>query len=69
MDYSKLIGKIIEKFGTRANFAKALGISSVTLHKKLKGKVEWGSSEMVHSCELLEIPLAQAHEYFFWQKN
>ena len=34
-DYSKLEGKIIEKFGTRERFAKALGITTKTISEKL----------------------------------
>ena len=34
-DYSKLRGKIKEVFGTQAKFAKAMGMSTVTLSAKL----------------------------------
>lgn len=36
-DYSKLRGKIKEVFGTQAKFAKAMGMSTVTLSAKLNG--------------------------------
>ena len=38
-DYSKLRGKIKEVFGTQAKFAKAMGMSTVTLSAKLNGTV------------------------------
>ena len=33
-DYSKLEGKIIEKFGTRENFAKSLGVTTKSISEK-----------------------------------
>ena len=69
MDYSKLRGAIREKFGTQDAFAKALGISYASLNAKLNGRTEWKTNEIVKACQLLDIPLEQAHEYFFWPKS
>lgn len=38
-DYSKLRGRIVEKFGTQVNFAKAIKLSERTLSLKLNGKI------------------------------
>lgn len=55
-NYSKLKGKIREKFITQSAFAKELGISSVSLSAKLNNRVEFSQTEMDKSCELLEVP-------------
>ena len=68
MDYRRLKGKIEEVFGTRANFAKALGIHPSTLSAKLNEKSIWKSKEIDKACELLNIPLVEAHLYFFTLK-
>ena len=68
MSYAKLKGRIIEVFGSQGAFAKALGISSVSLSKRLNGRLEWTSSEIAKSCELLGVPLEQNVEYFFTRK-
>lgn len=65
MDYSLLRGKIREVFKTEGEFAKALGISSVTLSAKLNNQVQFTQYEMKKACELLEIPLEFLPVYFF----
>lgn len=55
-NYSKLRGKIKEKFKTQGAFAKELGISSVSLSAKLNNRVEFSQMEMDRCCELLEFP-------------
>lgn len=65
MDYRKLKGKITEVYDTRAAFAKALGIDPATLSSKLNNKSEWTSGEIAKACELLNVPLVEAHLYFF----
>lgn len=68
MDYRKLKGKIKEVYDTNSNFARALGIDPVTLSYKLNNKSEWSSGEIAKACELLNIPLVEAHLYFFTLK-
>lgn len=65
MSYPKLRGAIREKFGTQEAFAKALGLSDTTMSSKLTGKTEWKRQEIEDACRLLEIPIAEAHAYFF----
>lgn len=64
-DYSKLRGKIKEVYKTESSFARALGISSVSLSKRLNNQIGFDSPEMHHACELLSIPLEEAPKYFF----
>ena len=66
-DYSKLIGRIIEKFGSRKAFAEACGFSENTISKKLSGKMGITIDDMVEwsSPELLDIATSEYPEYFF----
>lgn len=64
-DYSKLKGKIVEKFGTQGAFAKALGLSQRSLSFKLQGKVFFRQDEIDKSINLLGIEPADIDKYFF----
>lgn len=64
-DYSRLNGRIVEKFGTQAAFAEKLGISERSLSLKLNNKVPWKQPEMQRSSELLEFPGNEIQLYFF----
>jgi hypothetical protein len=64
-DYSKLNGRIIEMFGTRAKFAKEMGMSEHTLSVKMNGKTPWTQKEICKACDLLSIPSSEIHLYFF----
>ena len=67
-NYSKLKGKIVEKFGTQAAFAKALGVSQRTLSLKMQSKIYFRQDEINKAMYLLGIPLDDAREYFFTPK-
>ena len=38
-NYAKLLGKIVEIFGTQRKFAEAMGLSERTISLKLNGKM------------------------------
>lgn len=63
--YNKLLGKIIEVFGSQYNFAIAMGISERTLSLKLNGRRKWTNVDMKKAIELLKIPIDKIPEYFF----
>ena len=67
-DYSKLIGKIVEKFNTRKNFATAMNMSITSASAKLNGKTQFRQDEIVRAVELLEIPAEEVKSYFFTLK-
>lgn len=69
MKYAKLRGKIVEKFRTQLSFAKAIDINVATINGKLNGKSQWTANEIAKTCELLDIPLSEAHEYFFCEEG
>lgn len=66
-NYSKLIGRIVEKFGTRRAFAEACGFSENTISKKLSGKMAITTNDIIKWCspELLDIASEDIPEYFF----
>lgn len=66
-DYKKLKLKIKEVFDTQEAFAEAMGMSYVALNQRLNNVVQWKSPEIAKACELLHIPLSEAHLYFFSQ--
>ena len=67
-DYAKLKGRIVEIFGTQESFADAMGVSVTAINQRLNGSVEWKTPQIVKACELLHIPLEDAHLYFFVEK-
>lgn len=64
-DFSKLLGKIREVYGTQEAFAYAMGFSERTLSLKLNNKVSWKTVEAGKACRLLGIDLNDIPEYFF----
>lgn len=69
MGYSKLKGRIKEVFGTQYAFADAVGMDQSSVSAKLNNKSEWTRPQIIKACDVLGIPLADAPEYFFYQKN
>ncbi len=67
-DYSKLRGKIREKFGTQENFALAIGISRASLSDKLNEKSDFSHSEIISICDKLDISVDSISDYFFTKK-
>lgn len=69
MDYSNLLGRIRAKGLTQATVAKKIGVSAVTLNKKLRGHTEFTQSEIRDLCQVLCIPDAEIPAYFFSPKH
>lgn len=65
MSYAKLRGVIREKYGTQDAFARDMSMNPTSLSYKLTNKREWTRAEIERACELLDIPLQDAHLYFF----
>lgn len=68
IDYSKLIGRIIEKFGTRAAFARAMNMKTETLSRRLNNKTPWNVDEYIKASALLDILPNEMGTYFFTVK-
>ena len=67
-DYSKLRGRIREKFKTESAFAKAMNLSHNSISKKLNGKIMFVQNEIDKAMVLLEIPDDEISTYFFTPK-
>ena len=65
MVYGKLLGRIVEVYGTRKAFANDAGYSVQTLREKLRGRSQWDQKEILKACELLKIPHEDIPVYFF----
>lgn len=68
LDYDKLKGRIIEKYGSRRSYAKALGIPESTLSKKLNGKSPFSQEEILTHCKFLDVSIDKIPLYFFTVK-
>ena len=64
-DYSKLRGRIVEKFGTQQAFAKALGVSARTLSLKMNNRIPFGQGEIDSAITLLDATPQDIKAYFF----
>lgn len=67
-NYKALKLKIKEVFDTQEAFAEAMGMSYTAINQRLNNVIKWKSPEIAKACDLLHIPLEDAHLYFFNQK-
>lgn len=67
-NYSKLRGRIVEKYGNQSGFSQQMGMSEHTLSKKMTGKVSWKQPEIVRACDVLDISACDIPLYFFTNK-
>lgn len=64
-DYSKLRGKIREKFGSYEKLEPNISFTTVTLSRKLNSKGYFGSDEIMELVKVLNIEEKEVNEYFF----
>ena len=69
-NYSKLIGRIIEKYGTRGKFAAAIDMTETKLSSRLNNVTPFKADEIKIICapEVLDIADDAISEYFFTLK-
>ena len=67
-DYSKLNGRIVEKCGTRANFAEMMGLSERTISLKLNNKISFKQPEIQKALKILDLKINEIQAYFFTLK-
>lgn len=69
-DYSKLRGRIVEKFGSCTKFAASMGKSKVWVSHRLNNVVPWSTDEIAEACkpERLDIAPEEYSCYFFTPK-
>lgn len=64
-DYSKLRGRIVEKYGSQTKFAKKVNVTRQTINGKLSGRIEFTKNDIMSWSELLEIGSDEIGTYFF----
>lgn len=64
-DYSKLRGRIVEKYNSQTAFTKAFGVSENTLSLKLNNKIRFTTDDIIKISKMLEIPKNEIGQYFF----
>lgn len=69
IDYSRLLGKIVEKYHSRDAFGKMMGWHPATTSYKLTGKSEWKQGEVLKACGLLGILIEEIPVYFFNEED
>lgn len=64
-NYSKLLGRIVEKVGTQGKFAMKIGLSERSVSLKLNGKIGWKQEEIEKACNILDLQPKDIAQYFF----
>ena len=67
-NYSKLKGRIVEKFGSQTAFVKAFGVSENTFSLKMNNKVRFTTDDITRITRMIDIPEEAIGEYFFTLK-
>lgn len=67
-DYSKLKGRVIEKYGSYSRFLKDLNMSMQLFNKRVNNITQFNSSEIKKISQLLEINDNEITTYFFTEK-
>lgn len=67
-DHSKLVGRVVEKFGTRKNFAREMRLSEQSISRKLNGENDFTQTEILRASRILCIPSREIPTYFFAPK-
>lgn len=67
-DYSKLAGRIKEKYGSQKAFSDALGVSEASLSNKMTGIYYFSQAEIEKSIRLLDLEPGSVSDYFFTQR-
>lgn len=63
--YAKLKGRIVEKYGSQKQFAKAAGISNVTVSMKLNGQKSFSQKDIINWSALLDIDLHDVGDFYY----
>ena len=67
-DYSKLRGRIVEKFGSIKDFSSNVSVSYIAVSKKLNNQIPISRADMMEWSELLGIPLEEYGVFYFVKK-
>ena len=64
-NYSKLRGRIVEKYGSQSAFVEKFGVSKNTFSLKMNNKVRFSPDDISKITDMLDIPEAEIGAYFF----
>ena len=63
--YTKLRGRIVEKYGTQGRFAEAIGISENSLSKKMNCITGLSQDDILLWSDLLDIDKSEFGDFFY----
>ena len=63
--FAELRGKVYRAYTHQSDFAQAMGMDPTAMSRRMTGCTDWSRGEIVRACQLLQIPLTEAHLYFF----
>lgn len=64
-DYSRLRGRIVEKFGTLTAFYKNLSYTEEMAYRKINNRAGFSQEDIVEWCGILDIDLKDVGSYFY----
>ena len=64
-NFDKLKGRIVEIFGSQAEFAKAMEWSQRTASLKLNGLIPWNQKDIAKAVHILRLDESDIPAYFF----
>ena len=64
-DHSKLLGRIIEKFGSQKALCAHIGWTESKLSARLNNLVQFDADEIYMLADVLDIPAEEIPAYFF----
>lgn len=67
--YNKLRGRIVEIFGSQAEFSKRIGQSEQIISAKLAGNSSFTQDNIIAWCKALDIDQNDIGSYFFAQEH
>ena len=65
LTYSKLRGRIVEKYGSQEKFCDVVGLSSVSVSNKMTGQTGFSQKDILKWCELLDIDIKEVGDFFY----
>lgn len=67
-DYSKLRGRIVEKFGSQSKFAEHIKLTQNTVSRKMNSDIGLSRADIMEWCQALDIRKEEIGSYFFTVK-
>ena len=68
MEYSKLRGRIVEKFGSQKRFSAKIGLSEQSVTAKLNDRTDFSKEDILLWSKTLDIEQDNIGAYFFEDK-